>query len=217
MATEFQIIQSTCQNVWVLYCPHRAPKIDHSRTQSVSRLQATAARARVSLLPFDKWSTRDYPLEDTNVCQARLGQPGSIPAFVLPSGGMAARHRKGATAERLLLTSADDLFTAVMTEDSMVQTEAPLFLSGVDVAILGENLEYQQSALVRASYYAGLIGLVITSGGKLFSTQTIAQGVVLLRGGGKIERVIVLQYLGSVILPSGLAKEEVDLRIVTPC
>ncbi|GAA47342.1 proteasomal ubiquitin receptor ADRM1, partial [Clonorchis sinensis] len=29
-----------------------------------------------------------------------LGQPGSIPAFVLPSGGMAVRHRKGATVER---------------------------------------------------------------------------------------------------------------------
>ncbi|GAA51219.1 histone H2A, partial [Clonorchis sinensis] len=30
----------------------------------------------------------------------RLGQPGSIPALVLPSGNMAVRHRKGATAER---------------------------------------------------------------------------------------------------------------------
>ncbi|GAA50091.1 hypothetical protein CLF_104061, partial [Clonorchis sinensis] len=30
------------------------------------------------------------------------GQPGSIPALVLPSGGMATRHRKGATAERCL-------------------------------------------------------------------------------------------------------------------
>ncbi|KAG5445102.1 hypothetical protein CSKR_104004 [Clonorchis sinensis] len=30
---------------------------------------------------------------------SRLGQPGSIPALVLPSGGMAARHRKGATTE----------------------------------------------------------------------------------------------------------------------
>ncbi|KER26374.1 hypothetical protein T265_06358 [Opisthorchis viverrini] len=29
----------------------------------------------------------------------RLGQPGSIPVLMLPSGGMAARHRKGATAE----------------------------------------------------------------------------------------------------------------------
>ncbi|KAG5452151.1 hypothetical protein CSKR_108326 [Clonorchis sinensis] len=31
---------------------------------------------------------------------SRLGQPGSIPALVLPSGSMAARHRKGVTAER---------------------------------------------------------------------------------------------------------------------
>ncbi|GAA50120.1 hypothetical protein CLF_104092, partial [Clonorchis sinensis] len=30
----------------------------------------------------------------------RLGQPGSIPALMLPSGGMATRHRKGVTAER---------------------------------------------------------------------------------------------------------------------
>ncbi|KAG5455243.1 hypothetical protein CSKR_203865 [Clonorchis sinensis] len=28
-----------------------------------------------------------------------LGQPGSIPAHLLPSGGMAVRHRKSATAE----------------------------------------------------------------------------------------------------------------------
>ncbi|KAG5446388.1 hypothetical protein CSKR_110271, partial [Clonorchis sinensis] len=34
-----------------------------------------------------------------------LGQPGSIPAFVQPSGGMAVRHRKGATAERFCFTS----------------------------------------------------------------------------------------------------------------
>ncbi|KER29030.1 hypothetical protein T265_04219 [Opisthorchis viverrini] len=31
---------------------------------------------------------------------SRLGQPGIIPALVLPSGSMAARHWKGATAER---------------------------------------------------------------------------------------------------------------------
>ncbi|KER20015.1 hypothetical protein T265_11335 [Opisthorchis viverrini] len=29
----------------------------------------------------------------------RLGQPGSIPALLQPSGGMAVRRRKGATAE----------------------------------------------------------------------------------------------------------------------
>ncbi|KER23747.1 hypothetical protein T265_08437 [Opisthorchis viverrini] len=31
-----------------------------------------------------------------------LGQPGSIPALVLPSDDMAAGHLKGATAERFL-------------------------------------------------------------------------------------------------------------------
>ncbi|GAA48820.1 hypothetical protein CLF_102075 [Clonorchis sinensis] len=31
---------------------------------------------------------------------SRLGQPGTVPALVLPSGGMAVRHREGATAER---------------------------------------------------------------------------------------------------------------------
>ncbi|KER30007.1 hypothetical protein T265_13269, partial [Opisthorchis viverrini] len=35
---------------------------------------------------------------------SKLGQPGSIPALVLPSGGMAARHRKCATAERFIST-----------------------------------------------------------------------------------------------------------------
>ncbi|GAA48075.1 hypothetical protein CLF_101148 [Clonorchis sinensis] len=35
--------------------------------------------------------------------RSTLGQPGSIPARVLLSGGMASRHRKGVTAERLPL------------------------------------------------------------------------------------------------------------------
>ncbi|KAG5453930.1 hypothetical protein CSKR_108681 [Clonorchis sinensis] len=40
------------------------------------------------------------PASESRLPLSRLGQPGSIPALVLPSGGMAARHRKGATAER---------------------------------------------------------------------------------------------------------------------
>ncbi|KAG5455256.1 hypothetical protein CSKR_106438, partial [Clonorchis sinensis] len=43
------------------------------------------------------------PASASRLPLSRLGQPGSIPALVLPSGGMAARHRKGATAERFLL------------------------------------------------------------------------------------------------------------------
>ncbi|KAG5445925.1 hypothetical protein CSKR_111965 [Clonorchis sinensis] len=38
-----------------------------------------------------------------------LGQPGSISALVLPSGGMAARHQKGVTAEQFF-SSAFHLF-----------------------------------------------------------------------------------------------------------
>ncbi|KAG5446845.1 hypothetical protein CSKR_101027 [Clonorchis sinensis] len=41
------------------------------------------------------------PASASRLPLSRLGQPGSIPALVLPSGGMAARHRKGATAERM--------------------------------------------------------------------------------------------------------------------
>ncbi|KAG5447219.1 hypothetical protein CSKR_113522 [Clonorchis sinensis] len=37
--------------------------------------------------------TRPLPLDFP--CPSGLGQPGSIPALVLPWGGMAARHRKG--------------------------------------------------------------------------------------------------------------------------
>ncbi|KER33407.1 hypothetical protein T265_00718 [Opisthorchis viverrini] len=43
------------------------------------------------------------PTSATRLPLSRLGQPGSIPALVLPSGDMAARHRKGATAERFYL------------------------------------------------------------------------------------------------------------------
>ncbi|KAG5450497.1 hypothetical protein CSKR_109095 [Clonorchis sinensis] len=39
------------------------------------------------------------PVSASRLPLSRLGQPGSIPALVLPSGGMAARHRKGATAD----------------------------------------------------------------------------------------------------------------------
>ncbi|KAG5448657.1 Actin- protein 2/3 complex subunit 4 [Clonorchis sinensis] len=41
------------------------------------------------------------PTSSSRFTLSRLGQPGSIPALVLPSGGMAVRYRKGATAERL--------------------------------------------------------------------------------------------------------------------
>ncbi|KAG5445222.1 hypothetical protein CSKR_103397 [Clonorchis sinensis] len=39
----------------------------------------------------------------TRLPLSRLGQPGSIPAFVQPSGGMAVRHRKGKEIELALI------------------------------------------------------------------------------------------------------------------
>ncbi|KER32128.1 hypothetical protein T265_12856, partial [Opisthorchis viverrini] len=44
------------------------------------------------------------PTSASRLPQSRLGRPGSIPALVLPSGGMAARHRKDAMVERFFLT-----------------------------------------------------------------------------------------------------------------
>ncbi|KAG5446496.1 Cleavage and polyadenylation specificity factor subunit 3, partial [Clonorchis sinensis] len=47
------------------------------------------------------------PASASRLPLSRLGKPGSIPALMLPSGGMAARHRKGATAERFIHSFGD--------------------------------------------------------------------------------------------------------------
>ncbi|KAG5452228.1 hypothetical protein CSKR_112525, partial [Clonorchis sinensis] len=58
---------------------------------------------------WPKWLEREFidrkvrgsnPTSASLLLLSRLGQPGSISALVQPSGGMAVRHRKGATAER---------------------------------------------------------------------------------------------------------------------
>ncbi|KAG5443926.1 hypothetical protein CSKR_100824 [Clonorchis sinensis] len=58
---------------------------------------------------WSKWLEREFtdrkvrnsnPNSASRLPLSRLGQPGSSSALVLPSGGMAVRHRKGATAER---------------------------------------------------------------------------------------------------------------------
>ncbi|KER26533.1 hypothetical protein T265_06251 [Opisthorchis viverrini] len=43
------------------------------------------------------------PTSASRIPLSRLGRPGSIPALVLPSGGMAARHRKGVAAGRFFI------------------------------------------------------------------------------------------------------------------
>ncbi|KER31580.1 hypothetical protein T265_02218 [Opisthorchis viverrini] len=58
---------------------------------------------------WSKWLQREFtdrkvrgsnPTSVSRLFLSRLGQPGSIPALVPPWGGMVARHRKDATAER---------------------------------------------------------------------------------------------------------------------
>ncbi|KAG5454279.1 hypothetical protein CSKR_106542, partial [Clonorchis sinensis] len=59
-----------------------------------------------------KWLEREFtdrkvrgsnPTSASRLPLSRLGQPGSIPALVVPSGGTAARHRMGVTAEQFFL------------------------------------------------------------------------------------------------------------------
>ncbi|KER22732.1 hypothetical protein T265_09217 [Opisthorchis viverrini] len=57
---------------------------------------AEVVRARITNLKV----RGSNPTSATRLPLSRLGQPGSIPALVLPSGGMAARHRKGCYSER---------------------------------------------------------------------------------------------------------------------
>ncbi|KER23270.1 hypothetical protein T265_14677, partial [Opisthorchis viverrini] len=113
-----------------LECEFTGRKIRGSNPTSASPLDLTRfeQRVNISALVFPsggmavrhrkgarwpKWLEREFndrkvcgsnPTSATRLPLSRLGQPGSIPALVLPSGGMAARHRKGATAERSSLS-----------------------------------------------------------------------------------------------------------------
>ncbi|KAG5449705.1 hypothetical protein CSKR_103080 [Clonorchis sinensis] len=49
----------------------------------------------------DRKIRRSNPTFASRLLLSKLGQPGSIPALVLSSGGVAARHRKVVTAERI--------------------------------------------------------------------------------------------------------------------
>ncbi|KER23378.1 hypothetical protein T265_14650, partial [Opisthorchis viverrini] len=49
---------------------------------------------------FTDRKVRSNPNSASRLPLSKLGQPGSIPALVLPSSSMAARHRKGVTAKR---------------------------------------------------------------------------------------------------------------------
>ncbi|KAG5441692.1 hypothetical protein CSKR_103172 [Clonorchis sinensis] len=107
-----------------------------AQLSSALSVNAYTLRAR-----WPKWSEREFtgrkvrgsnPTSASRLPLSRLGQPGSIPALVLPSGGMAARHRKGATAERLFLY-LKHLLTQVFLNLSSTECAAPMS-SGTSVS-----------------------------------------------------------------------------------
>ncbi|KER20318.1 hypothetical protein T265_11100 [Opisthorchis viverrini] len=75
--------------------------------QSNCQVQQTGQQ-RTSVTEFSTvFNTIANPVHLPCSTPMRLGQPGSIPALVLPSGSMAARHRKGVTAERFFFISTE--------------------------------------------------------------------------------------------------------------
>ncbi|KAG5446506.1 Glutamine-dependent NAD(+) synthetase [Clonorchis sinensis] len=92
-----------------------------------------------------KWLEREFtdrkvrgsnPTSASRLPLSRLGQPGSISAFVLPSGGMAARHRKSATAEHLNFCLR--VFTQREFTDRKVRGSNPTSASRLPLSRLGQ-------------------------------------------------------------------------------
>ncbi|KER25120.1 hypothetical protein T265_07345 [Opisthorchis viverrini] len=92
-------------------------------------------------LRWPKWLEREFThqkVRDLNPTSAsllplsKLGQPGSIPALVQPSGGMAVRHRKGATAERTNFLSQMNANAVIKAISSSVPIMGGLDSIGVD-------------------------------------------------------------------------------------
>ncbi|KAG5442647.1 Vacuolar protein-sorting-associated protein 28 [Clonorchis sinensis] len=80
-----------------------------SGVESSAEIRSVVAFFRSGGARWLKWSEREStdwkvcgsnPTSASRLPLCKFGQPGSISALVLPSSGMAARHRKGVTAEQ---------------------------------------------------------------------------------------------------------------------
>ncbi|KAG5445635.1 hypothetical protein CSKR_104834 [Clonorchis sinensis] len=110
---------------------------------------------------------------------SRLGQPGSIPALVLPSGSMAVRHRKGATTERMIARKhgqkrskqwrkeiARSCLVAAQLHPSTSETAQWLEREFTDRKIRGSNpTSASQLPLSRLGRPGGIPSLMLPSGG----------------------------------------------------
>ncbi|KER33773.1 hypothetical protein T265_12543, partial [Opisthorchis viverrini] len=101
-------------------CQAAMPPEGSTRAEILPGCPCLGNSSRGASIGWPKWLEREFtdrkirgsnPTYVSRLPLSRLGQPGSIPALVLPSDGMAARHRRGATAE--LNASANSLLIAV--------------------------------------------------------------------------------------------------------
>ncbi|KAG5441054.1 hypothetical protein CSKR_101287 [Clonorchis sinensis] len=103
------------------------------------------------------------PTSASRLPLSRLGQPDSIPALVLPSGGMAARHRKGVTAERLLFIITSSCGKSYSVTNQMVQW---LERESTDRKVRGSNpTSASRLPLSRLGQPDSIPALVLPSGG----------------------------------------------------
>ncbi|KER33436.1 hypothetical protein T265_00743 [Opisthorchis viverrini] len=92
-------------------CDKRNRRIFARRTTGRSNTGAVDDMRHSLLARWREHEFTDRKVRGSNPASAsrlrlsKLEQPDSIPALVQPLGGMAVRHRKGATAERFLLPS----------------------------------------------------------------------------------------------------------------
>ncbi|KAG5445470.1 hypothetical protein CSKR_103718 [Clonorchis sinensis] len=87
----------------------RLPKPRQGKLRDRGRVRTTNLPVRADGARWPKRLEREFtdrkvrgsnPTSVSRLPLSRLGQPGNIPSLVLPLGGMAVRHRKGATDEQ---------------------------------------------------------------------------------------------------------------------
>ncbi|KER19633.1 hypothetical protein T265_11645 [Opisthorchis viverrini] len=110
-------VKTLTQAIWIETDDKNATDIDCQSYLVVSPTRHTVficIHDQLSRARWPKWLEREFtdrkvrgsnPISVSRPPLPSLGQPGSIPALALPSGGMAVRHRKGVIAEKFSIFS----------------------------------------------------------------------------------------------------------------